>query len=103
MTDFGADGAFVGAAARLKEHYGIEVPMSAIRWITEEHGEAMRAQEKHADWRNAKWRGANKKGSENKHLDGGSSGDSRAHASNEGKYSTRKPRGIFATCVEYPL
>jgi hypothetical protein len=51
MTDFGADGAFVGAAAKLKEHYGIEVPVSAIRWFTEEHGEAVRAQEKQKrDW-----------------------------------------------------
>jgi hypothetical protein len=51
MTDFGADGAFVGAAAKLKEHYGIEVPVSAIRWFTEEHGAAMRTQEKQKrDW-----------------------------------------------------
>ena len=51
MTDFGADGAYVGAAAKLKEHYGIELPVSAIRWCTEEHGEAMRAQEKQKrDW-----------------------------------------------------
>jgi hypothetical protein len=39
MTDFGADGAFVGDAAKLKEHYGIEVPVSAIRWFTEEDGD----------------------------------------------------------------
>jgi hypothetical protein len=51
MTDFGADDAFAGAAAKLKEHYGIEVPVSAIRWFTEEHGAAMRAQEKQkSDW-----------------------------------------------------
>jgi hypothetical protein len=51
MTDFGADSAYVGAAAKLKEHYGIELPVSAIRWCTEEHGEAMRAQEKQKrDW-----------------------------------------------------
>jgi hypothetical protein len=51
MTDFGADDAFAGAAAKLKEHYGIEVPVSAIRWLTEEHGAAMRAQEKQkSDW-----------------------------------------------------
>src|ERR1700757_1865314 len=29
MTDLGADNAFAGAAAKLKEHYGIEVPVSA--------------------------------------------------------------------------
>jgi hypothetical protein len=51
MTDLGADGAYVGAAAKLKEHYGIEVPVSALRWGREEHGEAMRAQEKQKrDW-----------------------------------------------------
>ena len=51
MTDFGADGAFGGAAVKLQEHYGIEVPVSAIRWFTEEHGEVMRAQEKQKrDW-----------------------------------------------------
>jgi hypothetical protein len=51
MTDFGADEAFAGAAAKLKEHYGIEVPVSAIRGFTEEHGAAMRAQEKQkSDW-----------------------------------------------------
>ena len=51
MTDFGADGAFGGAAVKLQEHYGIEVPVSAIRSFTEEHGEVMRAQEKQKrDW-----------------------------------------------------
>jgi hypothetical protein len=51
MTDFGADDAFAGAAAKLKEHYGIEVPVSAVRGFTEEHGAAMRAQEKQKnDW-----------------------------------------------------
>jgi len=46
MTDFGAENAFAEAAAKLKEHYGIEVPVSAVRAITEEHGAAMLAQEK---------------------------------------------------------
>src|SRR5436853_7402086 len=51
MTDFGAENAFAGAAAKLKEHYGIEVPVSAVRGVTEEHGSAMRAQEKQkSDW-----------------------------------------------------
>ncbi len=51
MTDFGAENAFVGAAAKLQEHYGIEVPVSAVRVVTEEHGAAMRAQEKQkSDW-----------------------------------------------------
>jgi hypothetical protein len=46
MTDFGADEAFAGAARKLQEHYGIEVPVSAVRKHTEEHGAAMLAQEK---------------------------------------------------------
>jgi hypothetical protein len=46
MTDFGADDAFAGAAAKLKEHYGIEVAVSAVCMVTEEHGAAMLAQEK---------------------------------------------------------
>ncbi len=51
MTDLGADHAFAGAGSKLKEHYGIEVPVSAIRVVTEEHGAAMRAQEKRkSDW-----------------------------------------------------
>jgi hypothetical protein len=51
MTDFGADEAFAGAAAKLKEHYGIVVPVSAIRGITEEQGATMLAQEKQkSDW-----------------------------------------------------
>ena len=42
MVDFGADDPFSGAVKKLKEHYGIEVPTSAVRAITEEHGELMR-------------------------------------------------------------
>jgi hypothetical protein len=34
MTDFGANDAFAGAAAKLKEHYGIEVAVSAVRGFT---------------------------------------------------------------------
>ena len=45
MTDFGADEAFAGAAAKLKEHYGVAVPVSAVRGLTEAHGAAMLAQE----------------------------------------------------------
>jgi hypothetical protein len=52
LTDFGADDAFARAAAKLKEHYGIEVAVSAIRGFTEEHGAAMRSREKQkSDWR----------------------------------------------------
>jgi Uncharacterised protein family (UPF0236) len=42
ITDFGADDSFGrGASAKLKEHYGIEVPATVIRAVTEKHGEAM--------------------------------------------------------------
>jgi len=51
MTDFGADEAFAAAAAKVKEHYGVEVPVSAVRGFTEEHGAAMLGQEKRkSDW-----------------------------------------------------
>lgn len=44
IVDFGADDPFArAAAAKLKEHYGIELPASAIRAITEKHGEAILA------------------------------------------------------------
>jgi len=38
LTDFGAEEAFGRAALRVKEHYGIEMPASAIRRITFRHG-----------------------------------------------------------------
>ena len=43
ITDFGADDPFAGAAAKLREHYGIEVPVSTVRAVTEHHGAVMRA------------------------------------------------------------
>jgi hypothetical protein len=46
MTDFGANDAFAGAAAKLKEHYGIEVAVGAVRGSTEEPGGTMRAETK---------------------------------------------------------
>jgi hypothetical protein len=46
MSDFGADEAFGQVPAKLKEHYGSEVPVSAIRTITEGHASQMHAQEK---------------------------------------------------------
>jgi hypothetical protein len=45
MTDFGADMAFGQVPAKLKEHYGIEVPSSAVRTITEAHASHIHAQE----------------------------------------------------------
>ena len=51
MVDFGADDPFAGGAAKLKEHYGIEVPVSAVRAVTEAHGAAMLAgQKQKSDW-----------------------------------------------------
>lgn len=43
LVDFGAEESFVRAAKRVHEHYGIEVPPSAIRLQTEFHGEALAA------------------------------------------------------------
>jgi len=45
MTDFGADMAFGQVPAKLQEHYGIEVPVSAVRTITEEQARHIHAQE----------------------------------------------------------
>lgn len=40
IVDFGADLSFGQAAEKLKEHYGISVPVSAIQTITKQHAEA---------------------------------------------------------------
>jgi hypothetical protein len=45
MTDFGADESFGEAAKKMKEHYGIEVPISATRTVTQAHGETMLREE----------------------------------------------------------
>ena len=45
MVDFGADHPFAGACTQWHEHYGIEVPVSAVRMTTLPHGAAMLAQE----------------------------------------------------------
>ena len=37
VTDFGADVSFGQAAEKMREHYGIEVPVSAIQKITKDH------------------------------------------------------------------
>jgi hypothetical protein len=39
MTDFGADHAFGRASGKLKEHYGIEMPVSTIQRATEQHAQ----------------------------------------------------------------
>jgi hypothetical protein len=41
ITDFGAECSFARAAARIKEHYGIEVPTSAVRQQTLRHARQM--------------------------------------------------------------
>lgn len=41
MTDFGADESFEDAAEKIKEHYGITLPVSAVREVTLQHAEAM--------------------------------------------------------------
>ena len=41
LTDFGAESSFAQAAQRIKEHYGIEVPLNAIRAQTLRHGRAI--------------------------------------------------------------
>jgi hypothetical protein len=40
-TDFGADTSFATSVNKLKEHYGIEVPISAIRLMTQKHAEGI--------------------------------------------------------------
>jgi hypothetical protein len=41
IVDFGSDVPFKNAPNKLKEHYGIDVPETAVRLITERHGEAI--------------------------------------------------------------
>ena len=42
MTDFGSDDSFEKASGKMKEHYGIIVPVSAMRTITENHAEIIK-------------------------------------------------------------
>jgi hypothetical protein len=41
LTDFGAESSFARAAQRVQEHYGIEMPVSAVRAQTLRHGRAI--------------------------------------------------------------
>ena len=41
MTDFGADYSFEEAVEKIKEHYAITLPASAVREITLQHAERM--------------------------------------------------------------
>jgi len=43
LVDFAAESAFAPAARRVREHYAIEVPVSAVRQLTLRHGKAMAA------------------------------------------------------------
>jgi hypothetical protein len=45
VTDFGADVAFGKVPQKLREHYGIEVPLSAAQTITEQHAATMKQQQ----------------------------------------------------------
>jgi len=45
MVDFGADASYAGGAAKVKEHYGIEVPASAVRRLTQQHAARMRQEQ----------------------------------------------------------
>jgi len=45
MSDFGADAAFGRVPEKLKEHYGIEMPVSTIQRITEHHAPIICEQE----------------------------------------------------------
>lgn len=46
ITDFGADHAFGQVSSKLQEHYGIQMPVSTIRKITEFHAKKMHDQRK---------------------------------------------------------
>lgn len=41
ITDFGADNAFGQVCAKLKEHYGISIPLGAAATLTERHAQAL--------------------------------------------------------------
>lgn len=46
VTDFGADHAFGAVSGKLHEHYGIEIPKSSARKITQHHADIMNNQRK---------------------------------------------------------
>jgi len=45
MTDFGADESFSRACEKMKEHYGITIPVSSMRSITEAHAQEIKDNE----------------------------------------------------------
>lgn len=48
MADFGADDSFQEAVKKVREHYGIEVPESGVRVITESHAQTIQEQQQTA-------------------------------------------------------
>ena len=50
MTDFGADQGFGHVPKKLQEHYGITIPVSTVRKITEGHGVHMLEQQDRGAW-----------------------------------------------------
>ena len=42
MTDFGADQSFAKASDKLEEHYGITIPESRVRTVTQKHAHEIR-------------------------------------------------------------
>lgn len=44
LTDFGADESFAKSAAKVKEHYRLNLPESGIRRVTQKHAECLRQQ-----------------------------------------------------------
>ncbi len=45
ITDFGADESFVKASDKLREHYGIGIPTSRVRTVTQKHAHEIRERE----------------------------------------------------------
>jgi hypothetical protein len=45
IVDLGSDGAFEKGTQKVKEHYGVEVPLSAVQRITEAHAAKIRQQQ----------------------------------------------------------
>ena len=45
IVDFGADESFSKACEKMKEHYGITIPVSSMQSITESHGEEIKGDE----------------------------------------------------------
>ena len=58
MADFGADHPFAPAAAKLKEHYGIDVPVSTVQRTTAYHAQCIYEQEAAREIAPGTWRNA---------------------------------------------